>query len=146
MLASAARDADVALCLECARENGDLVAARKGVIDLELEIEDCPPMEQTSASELIGAAAAEIAESLGFSIRLATTGGVSDANRVSALGVPTLDGLGPIGGGGHTPGEWLQLHTVPQRVAFLATLIDTLGAASPVEADSLEALRTAASA
>lgn len=103
-------------------------------------------MEPSAASEAIGVIAGTVAASLGFEVRLASTGGVSDANRVSALGVPTLDGLGPIGGGDHTPGEWLQLHTVPQRVAFLATLIDTLGAASPVGADSLEVLGTNASA
>ncbi|UOQ61473.1 M20/M25/M40 family metallo-hydrolase [Leucobacter rhizosphaerae] len=39
VLQDAVRDADAALCLECARENGDLVGSRKGVIDLELEVQ-----------------------------------------------------------------------------------------------------------
>jgi glutamate carboxypeptidase len=64
-----------------------------------------------------------IASELGFQPGLARTGGVSDANRVAVLGVPTLDGLGPVGGGDHTPTEWLDLGSVPQRVALLATLI-----------------------
>ena len=36
-------------------------------------------------------------------------GGASDANTTSAAGVPTLDGLGPIGGDDHGPLEWLDL-------------------------------------
>lgn len=222
--------ADAALCLECARENGDIVTARKGVVDLELEVrgvaahsgiepergahagleaahltvflqaladpatevtvnvgvlragdrlnivpdraqlhvevraasaasldatierirertaapivtgttieiirfEHCPPMEPTAASERIAAHAISIADQLGFTVKTARTGGVSDANRVSALGIPTLDGLGPVGGGDHSPGEWLDLASVPRRVAMLATLIDTLSAPDSV--------------
>lgn len=243
VLEAAVRGADAALCLECARENGDLVGSRKGVIDLEIEVrglaahsgiepergahagleaahltvflqsladlpagvtvnvgvlragerlnivpdratlsvemraprqedltrlleairerlatpvvrgttasivslEDCPPMEQTVAGTAIGRIAAELADTLGFTVRLAATGGVSDANRVSALGVPTLDGLGPVGGGDHTPGEWLDIASVPQRVALLAALIDTLGAASTLGAEAAEVRRAVAS-
>ncbi len=39
LLAALAADADAALCLECARENGDLVAARKGVADVEVTLQ-----------------------------------------------------------------------------------------------------------
>ena len=35
-----------------------------------------------------------------------------------------LDGLGPIGGADHSPGEWLDLDSVVPRVALLAGLID----------------------
>lgn len=217
-----ARGADVALCLECARENGDLVLARKGAVDLVLEVEGvaahsgiepergvhagleaahltvflqaladpaerltvnvgmlragertnivpdravlhvearaaeaavldgvierirarcaepavpgarivvreidhCPPMEAGPEALRLGELALEVSEGLGFAPALARTGGVSDANRVAALGVPTLDGLGPVGGGDHSPVEWLDLSSVPQRVALLATLIE----------------------
>lgn len=221
-LQSVARGADVALCLECARENGDLVLARKGAVDLVLEVEGvaahsgiepergvhagleaahltvflqaladpaarltvnvgmlragertnvvpdravlhvearaaeaavlngvidrirarcvdpavpgaritvreidhCPPMEAGPDALRLGDLALEVAGELGFAPALARTGGVSDANRVAALGVPTLDGLGPVGGGDHSPVEWLDLASVPQRVALLATLIE----------------------
>ncbi|MEU5786250.1 M20 family metallopeptidase [Micromonospora purpureochromogenes] len=36
LLRTLGSEADVALCLECARDNGDLVSARKGVADLEI--------------------------------------------------------------------------------------------------------------
>lgn len=221
VLQELAETADVAFCLECARENGDLVISRKGAVDLDLEVlgkaahsgiepergahagleaahltiflqeladpenrltvnvgilragdrtnivpdrallrvearaplaatlaemmqklqdradspvvagttisvtvvDDCPPLEETAHSKALGAMAVGIASELGFQPGLARTGGVSDANRVAVLGVPTLDGLGPVGGGDHTPTEWLDLGSVPQRVALLATLI-----------------------
>ncbi|MBK0422192.1 M20 family metallopeptidase [Leucobacter sp. CSA2] len=214
--------ADAGFSLECARENGDLVLARKGVVDLEVEVrgvaahsgiepergahagleaahltvflqeladpareltvnvgmlragertnivperatltievratrtealdeaiasirdrlespvvagtsirvlaeESCPPLEETAAGRRLGGYAQEIARELGFYPALARTGGVSDGNRVAALGVPTLDGLGPVGGGDHSPSEWLDLDSVPARVALLAALID----------------------
>lgn len=88
------------------------------------ELDFCPPLEETPASMALGNSAVEIAAELGFTPGLARTGGVSDGNRVSALGVPTLDGLGPVGGGDHSPTEWLELASVPGRVALLAELID----------------------
>jgi glutamate carboxypeptidase len=38
ILTALARGMDAALCLECARENGDLVSARKGVADVRIEL------------------------------------------------------------------------------------------------------------
>ena len=37
--------------------------------------------------------------------------------------MPTLDGLGPVGGGDHGVDEWLDLASVPDRVALLAGLV-----------------------
>ena len=54
------------------------------------------------------------------------TGGASDGNTTSAAGCPTLDGLGPIGGGAHASDEWLDLASVVPRVAMLAGLITRL--------------------
>ncbi|MGR4011122.1 M20 family metallopeptidase [Leucobacter sp. 1207-22] len=88
------------------------------------ELDFCPPLEESPASIALGESAVAIATELGFTPGLARTGGVSDGNRVSALGVPTLDGLGPVGGGDHSPTEWLELASVPSRVALLAALID----------------------
>ena len=49
--------------------------------------------------------------------------GTSDANLVAPLGLPVLDGLGPIGGDDHSPSEWLDLESVVPRIALLAGLI-----------------------
>ncbi|HSL66981.1 MAG TPA: M20 family metallopeptidase [Actinomycetota bacterium] len=82
-----------------------------------------PPMEKTEATAGLVARAKALAGELGFELNDAATGGASDANPVAAIGVPTLDGLGPIGGADHAPGEWLDLDSVVPRMALLAGLI-----------------------
>jgi glutamate carboxypeptidase len=230
ILAETVRGADAALCLECARENGDLVGARKGVADVlvsirgraahsgveperginaaveaarllldvqamsggapgltvnvgkvasgsranivpeqaELHVEVratglaelvatldaidergrhpfvdgarievtrldvCPPLER-SATDDLAARARGGGDRLGLSFDVAATGGASDANFVAALGVPTLDGLGPVGGGDHGVDEWLDLASVPERVALLAGLVVAVAEAPSAE-------------
>ncbi|MHC5705884.1 M20/M25/M40 family metallo-hydrolase [Streptomyces tirandamycinicus] len=92
------------------------------------ERDPCPPMEDTPATRALFAEAATAAEGLGITLGAAATGGVGDANLIAGTGTPTLDGLGPVGGGDHTPGEWLDTTTVAPRIALLASLIAALGA------------------
>jgi glutamate carboxypeptidase len=82
-----------------------------------------PPMEKTEATAKLVEGAKSLATELGFEVKDAATGGASDANPVAGIGVPTLDGLGPIGGADHAPGEWLDLDSVVPRTAMLAGLI-----------------------
>lgn len=63
---------------------------------------------------------------LGVQTRAAPTGGGSDGNWTAAMGIPTLDALGPVGGKYHTKGEWLALDTLPQRAAVSAVAIARL--------------------
>jgi len=224
-IAELAREADVALVLEGARENGDVVSARKGVSDYALEIvgraahagvepergrsaileaahktvalqalngrwpgvtvnvgvvqggtrtnvvpERCTievdvrspaeetlqaaeaeveriasehtvsdvtvmlrtaaghrPMEKKDGGAKLATLAIEVAKELGFELRDAATGGASDANTTSAAGVPTLDGLGPVGGDDHGPNEWIDLTSVVPRISLLAGLVSRLG-------------------
>ncbi|MEU3794409.1 M20 family metallopeptidase [Streptomyces fructofermentans] len=94
------------------------------------QLDLCPPMEDTPASRRILAAAQNAAAALGFTLGAAATGGVGDANLIAGTGVPVLDGLGPVGGSDHTPQEWLDTASVPQRIALLAALITYLGNAT----------------
>jgi glutamate carboxypeptidase len=82
-----------------------------------------PPMEKTEATARLVERANALATEMGFEVKDAATGGASDANPVAGIGVPTLDGLGPIGGADHAPGEWLDLDSVVPRMAMLAGLI-----------------------
>ncbi len=82
-----------------------------------------PPMERTPEIERLVALAREVAAELRFELRDSATGGASDANTIAALGIPVLDGLGPIGGDDHSDKEWIDLDSVPSRVALLAGLI-----------------------
>jgi glutamate carboxypeptidase len=81
------------------------------------------PMERTDATMRLVDRARAIAAELGFELRDAATGGASDANSVAGMGVPTLDGLGPVGGDAHSASEWLDLDSVVPRVTLLAGLI-----------------------
>jgi glutamate carboxypeptidase len=82
-----------------------------------------PPMEKTPGTARLADLAADLASRMGFELRDAATGGASDANPVAGMGVPVLDGLGPVGGSDHAPGEWLDLDSVVPRTALLAGLI-----------------------
>jgi glutamate carboxypeptidase len=108
------------------------IAASPTVPDVRVELSRSaghPPMEKTDASARLVALAVAIAGELGFPLRDAATGGASDANTTAALGVPTLDGLGPIGGDDHSVDEWLDLDSVVPRTALLAGLIARAGGA-----------------
>ena len=64
---------------------------------------------------------------LGFPLEHTLTGGSSDASYTSGYGIPTLDGLGPIGGHDHSPNEYLKVNSVASRAALLAGLIASVG-------------------
>ncbi|MDQ2828037.1 MAG: M20 family metallopeptidase [Chloroflexota bacterium] len=81
------------------------------------------PMEKSAASARLVAWCQEAARALGFAVQDAATGGGSDANNTAALGAPTIDGLGPIGGLDHSPHEYITISSVVPRTAMLAGLI-----------------------
>jgi glutamate carboxypeptidase len=87
------------------------------------------PFEKKGGSAVLAQEAIRIARELGFELSDAPTGGASDANTTSAAGVPTLDGLGPVGGNDHAPTEWSDIASVPQRLALLAGLLSEAPAA-----------------
>jgi glutamate carboxypeptidase len=87
-----------------------------------------PPMERTPAVAALVAEAQEVARRLGFEVGEAATGGAGDANTTAAAGLPTIDGLAPVGGEAHGPTEWLDLDSVVPRTALLAGLLARLGA------------------
>ena len=67
------------------------------------------------------------AKGLGIELKSETKGGVSDANLLMEAGVPTLDSLGPVGGGMHDLNrEHLRIDSIPLRGALLAGLIHRL--------------------
>ena len=82
-----------------------------------------PPMEPTPESLALYRTARAVAAALGFGLAAARVGGASDGNLTAAAGIPTLDGLGPRGGGAHARGEHVELDDLPRRAALLATLL-----------------------
>ncbi|MBN2991879.1 M20/M25/M40 family metallo-hydrolase, partial [Pseudomonas cedrina subsp. fulgida] len=64
------------------------------------------------------------ARALGFSVEGEFTGGCADSGFTASLGIPTLCGLGPVGGKVHTDLEYLELDTlVPRALALVATIL-----------------------
>ena len=85
---------------------------------------DRPPLEPTPASLALYERARRIADELGFPLESSRVGGASDGNFTAAAGVPTLDGLGPMGGNAHARGEFVSLSDLPRRAALIAALVE----------------------
>lgn len=87
---------------------------------------DRPPMERSPGVARLAELAQRLAGELGFLLPETSTGGGSDGNFTAALGVPTLDGLGPNGGGAHADSEHLLVESWLQRTELLRLLIEAL--------------------
>jgi len=82
-----------------------------------------PPMERTPATVALFRRAATLAGGMGFGLQEAATGGGSDGNFTSALGIPTLDGMGAVGEGAHAAHESLLLKDLAPRTALLTAML-----------------------
>ncbi len=82
-----------------------------------------PPMVRTPHIVALYKKAEALAAEMGFDIAESGTGGGSDGNFTAALGVPTLDGLGVAGDGGHAVDEHVVVSSLPERAALLAAMI-----------------------
>jgi glutamate carboxypeptidase len=87
---------------------------------------DRPPLERSPAVVRLFRHAQELARGMGLRLGEAAAGGGSDGNFTAALGIPTLDGLGAVGDGAHSPGEHVLIRALPERAALLAGLLATL--------------------
>ncbi len=85
------------------------------------------PMEKLERSGRLVDHAQALARRLGFEAPDAATGGASDANTTAGMGVPSIDGLGPIGGMDHSPAEYLEVASIVPRTTLLAALILAIG-------------------
>jgi glutamate carboxypeptidase len=90
-----------------------------------------PPMTLTEASagllEVVRSAALE----MGRELETAAVGGGSDANFVSALGVPVLCGLGAVGDGAHARNEHIYPDEIPAYTAITAGTLQRLANGLP---------------
>lgn len=84
-----------------------------------------PPMERTRGNVRLFKRAQLLARELDWDLQEASTGGASDGNFTSALGIPTLDGMGAVGLGAHAVHEQIELSELPRRTALLAALMAT---------------------
>ncbi len=82
-----------------------------------------PPMERDATMIRNYEQAKAIAARLGFDLPEDGSGGGSDGNITAGIGVPTLDGLGPMGEGAHAAHEQVIISSIPRRTALLDRII-----------------------
>lgn len=80
-----------------------------------------PPMPESSSATLF-----PLARAADPGIGGVAVGGASDGNFTAALGVPTLDGLGAVGGGAHADHEFVVVDTMPGRVDLIRRIVEQL--------------------
>jgi glutamate carboxypeptidase len=85
-----------------------------------------PVWEPDSRTMALWEHASRLASGLGFAIPHQSAGGGSDGNFTGAMGVATLDGLGAMGDGFHTLGEYLLVDSLVARGKLMAGLLATL--------------------
>ena len=107
------------------------VVAATEVPDTTIEISELNrwwPMEKTDRSARLVEHAQAVAGLLGFEVNDTSTGGASDANTIAGMGIPSIDGLGPIGGNDHAPSEYLEVDSIVPRTTMLAGLLLAIAA------------------
>jgi glutamate carboxypeptidase len=80
-------------------------------------------MERSAGTVALFERAKALAAEIGFDLTEAATGGGSDGNFTAALNVPTLDGMGAVGGGAHAADEHVVTEHLAPRTALLAAMI-----------------------
>ena len=79
-----------------------------------------PPMHESMSARLFDVARTVAKEIDGRDVTGIAVGGGSDGNFTAAIGIPTLDGLGAVGGGAHGENEHVIADTIPFRTALVA--------------------------
>ncbi|MGI9274688.1 MAG: M20 family metallopeptidase [Endozoicomonas sp.] len=93
-------------------------------VKIELEREAYKPAFTPNAdSKKLMALIEETGKAMDLPITWQAVGGGSDANLTGALGIPTVDGLGPIGGGMHSRNEFMVLDSIAPRLELLRNVI-----------------------
>lgn len=122
-------DVRVAMPEEAQRVDADLRALKTTVAGTTITVTGGatrPPMPASASRELF-ALARQAAERLGLAdVGGVEVGGASDGNFTAALGVATLDGLGAVGEGAHSTGEYVLASALPERAALAAEVLMAL--------------------
>lgn len=87
---------------------------------------DRPPMEKNEQTIELLETVKSVGDDIGLAITDISTGGGSDASFTSAMGIATVDGLGPIGGNQHNEGEYLEIESLVERTELLAAILKRL--------------------
>jgi glutamate carboxypeptidase len=97
-----------------------------GVTTTLTQVNHKPAMATSEATQALMQQVEAAGKVEGVTITWQAVGGGSDANHTAALGIPTLDGLGPVGAGFHSPAEWLDKASIEPRIRLLKRVVSML--------------------
>jgi len=100
--------------------------AALGPVDTDATVEVTGAINRPPMPESASAALMPLAKEVDPGIDGIAVGGGSDGNFTAAIGVPTLDGLGAVGGGAHADHEYVLVDTMPARALLIAGLVDRI--------------------
>lgn len=86
-----------------------------------------PPMQRNADTDRLAAKLQEVYAELELKLTLEGSGGASDSGFSVALGRPTIDGLGLVGGGFHADDEYVDLDSITPRLYLLTRVLMTVG-------------------
>lgn len=87
---------------------------------------DRPPMESDDRTLQLWNQIEAEASQMGLKIEYIATGGCSDGNFASALGVPTIDGMGLVGANAHRQDEYVELDSIVPQIQLIASVCKAL--------------------
>jgi glutamate carboxypeptidase len=122
-------DVRVTNAAETARIHEALLALQPKAAGVKLVVrqtEKRPPLERTDQVVALYERVRDIARELDFEMGEGSSGGGSDGSLTAAMGLATLDGLGPDGGGAHAIDEHVLLADLPLRLALFARILESL--------------------
>ncbi len=85
-----------------------------------------PPLVRSEESIRLSKIYRDISTKLGYSCEEVSTGGVSDGNFVSAMGIPVLDGLGAVGDFSHTKKEYIKKESMLYRIKIFVLFMSKI--------------------
>lgn len=97
-----------------------------GVTTTLTQVNHKPAMATSEATQALMQQVEAAGKAEGIAITWQAVGGGSDANHTAALGIPTLDGLGPVGAGFHSPAEWLDKASIEPRIRLLKRIVSMM--------------------
>ena len=84
------------------------------------------PFERAERHAKLVQLAQQAGKEFGLEIEDVVSGGASDANTTAAMGIPTIDGLGACGSLAHSPNEYIELDSLPVRIALFTGLVQQI--------------------
>ncbi len=108
-------------CMKAIQKISDIPTIQKTTATLSLD-SGRKPMEPSAANKRLYQHINAIAEKLGAPIAEELRSGVSDANTLGSVGLPVVDGMGPIGAHDHSDREYMVRDSLAQRTV-LTTLV-----------------------